>query len=150
MWFKNHVKSWISVAITRCKARIQKSIELNETVTDKIKISTSAIDTIGFIEQVAKFWSDLDWPDASISYSMMVYMVQEMSDLAQFYVQQLYQARIDSYKSLSQFAASDDVSRCVCVGVSLVVDDTEWRLKDTIFSSFIWADQMLKKLLSVW
>ena len=110
MWFKSHVKSWMTLAISRCKDRILKAIELNETVTEKIKISTSAIDTVQFLIQVAEFWKNLDWPDPSVSYSMMVYMVQEMSDLAQFYVQQLYQARVDSYSTLRHFSASDDVS----------------------------------------
>jgi len=109
VWFKEQGKSWVSVVTTRCKALIQKSIDFNETVTDNIKISTSAVDSTGFLVQVAEFWRRLDWPDPSIAYSMMVYMLQEVSELAHFYVQQVYEARMDKFKSLSKFAASDDV-----------------------------------------
>ena len=137
-WFKAHVKSWISLVITRCKALIQKSIDFNETVTDKIKISTSAVDTTGFLVQVAEFWRRLDWPEATVAYSMMVYMLQEVSDLAHFYVQQVYQARMEKYKSLSTFAASDDVRFCSVVVVVVAVCCKELHGKSKGISRGVW------------
>ena len=110
LWFKVHVRSWITLAVNRCRARIEKAIELNETVTDKIRISTSAIDTVGFIIQVGEFWKHLDWPDPSVAYGFMIHMVQEMCDLTQFYVEKLYQAHSHSYDQDGKFMTSEHVS----------------------------------------
>ena len=64
---------------------------------------------MGFIIQVGNFWKDLDWPDASVAYGLMVYMVQEMSDLAHFYVEQLYKAHTHLYDEHGKFMTSEEV-----------------------------------------
>ena len=108
-YFNAMVKTWISLAVDRCKERIKKAIELNETVTDKIKISTSAVDATGFFLQVGEFWKHLDWPDASVAYGLMVHMIQEICDCAQYYVGELYRSLTDHFDEEGKFLTSEKV-----------------------------------------
>lgn len=110
-WFKDFVQSWINQAIERCGTRIRKAIELDEPVkSDDIKISTSAIDVCGFLLQVGEFLKHLDWPDAKVSFGLMVTMVQQMSDCAQLYLKELYAALGNKYNEHGQFLTSEEVS----------------------------------------
>ena len=118
--FFNHlVKGWISLAINRCHDRIKKAIELNEIVKGKISISTSAIDTCGFLMQVGEFWGHLDWPDPSVAYGLMITMLQQMCDCTQFYVRELHSA-YESCDHSKEFYTTEEVCVCVCVCVVCV------------------------------
>ena len=103
------VQSWIFLSIDRCQERIKKAIELNETITSDVKISTSVIDTTGILLSVGEFWKHLDWPDASVSYGLMVTMIQKMCDCAQYYVGELYESLENEYDEEGKFLASEKV-----------------------------------------
>ena len=65
--------------------------------------------------QVGEFWKHLDWPDPSIAFGLMVTVLQQMCELAQFYLREVYQAIGDKFNEQGQFLTSVEVSVCVCV-----------------------------------
>ena len=59
-------------------------------ITEDLKLSTSAVDTRGFLHQMAAFWQHLDWPVASEAYGFAVSMIENMCCCAEFYVGKIF------------------------------------------------------------
>ena len=61
-WFEEFVAGWIKLSREKCESRIEQAIQLDEIVkiTKDLKLSTSAVDTRGFLHQMAAFWQHLD------------------------------------------------------------------------------------------
>ena len=59
--------------------------------------------------QVGEFWKHLDWPDPSVAFAYMVTVLQQMCDLAQFYLREVYKAIGDKFNEQGQFLTSVEV-----------------------------------------
>ena len=113
-WFKEFVSGWINVATEKCEARIRQAIELDEIVkiTDDLKLSASAVDTNGFLLQMATFWKHLDWPVASEAYGYAVSLIQNMCNCACIFVSDVFASLQpkDTLDDQGRFKASEKVS----------------------------------------
>ena len=91
-WFEEFVPGWIKLSREKCESRIEQAIQLDEIVkiTNDLKLSTSAVDTRGFLHQTAAFWQHLDWPVASEAYGFAVSMIENMCCCAEFYVGKIF------------------------------------------------------------
>ena len=91
-WFQEFVPGWIIVATDKCESRIRQAIELDEIVkiTDELQMSASAVDTNGFLLQMATFWQHLDWPVASEAYGYAVSLVQNMCSSVNFFIDEVH------------------------------------------------------------
>lgn len=91
-WFQEFVPGWIVVATDKCESRIRQAIELDEIVkiTDELQMSASAVDTNGFLLQMATFWQHLDWPVASEAYGYAVSLVQNMCSSVNFFIDEVH------------------------------------------------------------
>ena len=108
------------MATERCKNYICKAIKLDEAicVTEDVKFSTSAVDTVGFLLQIGYFWKHLDWPIASVAYGYCLSIMERICECAQFYVGEVFQSLQDRnimYDDQGRFRASEKVCVCVCV-----------------------------------
>eukprot|EP00731_Ephydatia_muelleri_P029253 Em0020g897a len=77
-WFRNLVPCWLKVALIRCKERIAEAISIDkvETIADNVPFSSSAVDSLVFIQQVVAFWNDLDWPSPEDYYAFMITLIK--------------------------------------------------------------------------
>ena len=91
-WFEEFVPGWIKLAREKCESRIEQAIKLDEIVkiTEDLKLSTSAVDTNGFLHQMATFWQHLNWPVAHEAYGYAVSMIENMCCCAEFYVGKIF------------------------------------------------------------
>lgn len=117
LWFRDMVSEWFKVAADRCKNYISKAIKLDEaiSVTEDVKFSTSAVDTVGFLLQIGYFWKHLDWPEPSVAYGYSLSIMEQICDCAQFYVSEVFRSLEDRnimYDEQGRFRASEKV--CLC------------------------------------
>lgn len=91
-WFEEFVPGWIKLAREKCESRIEQAIQLDEIVkiTNDLSLSSSAVDTKGFLHQLAGFWQHIDWPVASEAYGFAVSMIENMCSCAEFYVGKIF------------------------------------------------------------
>ena len=47
-----------------------------ETIADNVPFSSSAVDSLVFIQQVVAFWNDLDWPSPEDYYAFMITLIK--------------------------------------------------------------------------
>ena len=89
-WFKKFIPGWINVATEKCEARIRQAIELDEIVqiTIDLKLSVSAVDTNGFLLQMANLWKHIDWPVASEAYCYAISLVEKTCNCASLFVRE--------------------------------------------------------------
>ena len=59
-------------------------------ITDELQMSASAVDTNGFLLQMATFWQHLDWPVASEAYGYAVSLVQNMCSSVNLFIDEVY------------------------------------------------------------
>ena len=59
-------------------------------ITKDLSLSSSAVDTKGFLHQLAAFWQHIDWPVASEAYGFAVSMIENMCCCAEFYVGKIF------------------------------------------------------------
>ena len=91
-WFQEFVPGWIDVATEKCEARVKHAIELDEIVkiTEDLKLSASAVDTNGFLLQMATFWQHLNWPIASEAYGYAVSLIENMCNCAKLFIDEAF------------------------------------------------------------
>ena len=91
-WFQEFVPGWIVVATDKCESRIRQAIELDEIVkiTDDLQMSASAVDTNGFLLQMATFWQHLDWPVASEAYGYGGSLIQNMCNCVNLFIEEVF------------------------------------------------------------
>ena len=114
----------------KCESRIEQAIRLDEIVkiTKDLKLSTSAVDTRGFLHQMAAFWQHLDWPVASEAYGYAVSMIENMCCCAEFYVGKIF-------GSLNSECLQDEHGRFKAsekVAFSLSLSLSQFNLHDTL------------------
>ena len=80
------------MATDKCESRIRQAIEMDEIVkiTDELQMSASAVDTNGFLLQMATFWQHLDWPVASEAYGYAVSLVQNMCSSVNLFIDEVH------------------------------------------------------------
>ena len=92
-------------------------------ITKDLKLSTSAVDTRGFLHQMAAFWQHLDWPVASEAYGFAVSMIENMCCCAEFYVGKIFESL--NSESLQdehgRFKASEKVSLSLLSSLYLLI-----------------------------
>lgn len=112
-WFQEFVPGWIVVATDKCESRIRQAIEMDEIVkiTDELQISVSAVDTNGFLLQMATFWGHLDWPVASEAYGYAGSLIQNMCNCVNIFIQGVYSGLSpeDLHDEQGRFKASEKV-----------------------------------------
>lgn len=84
-------------------------------ITEELSLSSSAVDTKGFLHQMAKFWQHVDWPVASEAYGYAVSMIENMCCCAEFYVGKIF-ASLKSerlHDECGRFKASEKVHKTV-------------------------------------
>ena len=150
-WFEEFVAGWIKLSREKCESRIQQAIQLDEIVkiTKDLKLSTSAVDTRGFLHQMAAFWQHLNWPVASEAYGFAVSMIENMCCCAEFYVGKIF-GSLNS-ESLQdehgRFKASEKVSFFISLSLSLSLSLTlsppSLSLSLTCYSSSIYSSVLL-------
>ena len=91
-WFQEFVPGWIVVATDKCESRIRQAIELDEIakITDDLQMSASAVDTNGFMLQMATFWQHLDWPIASEAYGYAGSLIQNMCNCVNIFIEEVF------------------------------------------------------------
>ena len=89
-WFSKFIPGWIDIATEKCETRIRKAIELDEIVkiTIDLKLSVSAVDTNGFLHQMANLWKHIDWPVASEAYCYAISLVEKICNCASLFVRE--------------------------------------------------------------
>ena len=113
-WFEEFVPGWIKLSRDKCESRIEQAIKLDEIVkiTNELSLSSSAVDTKGFLHQMAAFWKHVDWPVASEAYGYAVSMIENICCCAELYVRKIF-ASLGSESLRDQhgrFKASEKVS----------------------------------------
>ncbi|KAL5473226.1 hypothetical protein EMCRGX_G027680 [Ephydatia muelleri] len=96
-WFRNLVPCWLKVALIRCKERIAEAISIDkvETIADNVPFSSSAVDSLVFIQQVVAFWNDLDWPSPEDYYAFMITLIKYITEAALYYTDEVYKTISD-------------------------------------------------------
>lgn len=117
-WFEEFVPGWIDVATEKCEDRIRQAIELDEIVkiTDDLKLSASAVDTNGFLIQMATFWQHLQWPVATEAYGYAMSLIRNMCNCAIVYVGEVFSSlkSSDWTDDQGRFTASEKVRKDKC------------------------------------
>ena len=112
-WFQEFIPGWIDVATEKCEARIRQAIELDEIVkiTEDLQLSSSAVDTNGFLLQMATFWKHLNWPVASEAYGYAVSLVENMCSCAGLFIGEVFASlrSKDLVDDQGRFKASEKV-----------------------------------------
>lgn len=90
-WFKKFIPGWIDVATEKCEAHIRQAIQLDEIVqiTEDLKLSASAVDTNGFLLQMAIFWQHLSWPVASEAYCYVISLIEKICSCASLFIKEM-------------------------------------------------------------
>ena len=113
-WFHGFVPGWINVATEKCESHIRQAIELDEIVkiTEDLKLSSSAVDTNGFLLQMATFWHHLDWPMAFEAYAYVISLVEKICCCANLYIGEVFASLSpeDLRDDQGRFRASERVS----------------------------------------
>lgn len=113
-WFHGFVPGWINVATEKCESHIRQAIELDEIVkiTEELKLSSSAVDTNGFLLQMATFWHHLDWPMAFEAYAYVISLVEKICSCANLYIGEVFASLSpeDLRDDQGRFKASERVS----------------------------------------
>ena len=113
-WFHGFVPGWINVATEKCESHIRQAIELDEIVkiTEDLKLSSSAVDTNGFLLQMATFWHHLDWPMAFEAYAYVISLVEKICSCANLYIGEVFASLCpeDLRDDQGRFKASERVS----------------------------------------
>lgn len=107
------VPGWIKLAAEKCEDRIKKAIELDEIVkiTEDLKLSASAVDTNGFVIQMATFWQHLEWPVASEAYGYAVSIMESMCNCTKIFIEEVFASLSpqDLHDEAGRFKASEKV-----------------------------------------
>lgn len=124
-WFKHMVMTWIQLTIELRQNFIKKALELKEIGTNEEGkgIYVSATDLRSFLIEVGKFWKNINWPDASVSYGLMVYVVEQICECVLYYVKELYQCQTSKFDKEGKFLASQEVS---CNSYYIIIVYTLW------------------------
>lgn len=101
-WFIRGVTHWLDISVYKAVKRIEKAIEIDQLqpADDKIKYSTSAIDTLSIFYQIEKFWQDLDWPDIDASYAFLTKIVDGTYQCCVFYADTMLSRMENLQKSI--------------------------------------------------
>ena len=114
----------------KCESRIEQAIRLDEIVkiTKDLKLSTSAVDTRGFLHQMAAFWQHLDWPVASEAYGYAVSMIENMCCCAECYVGKIFGSLNSEclQDEHGRFKASEKVAFSLSLSLSKSVQFTRY------------------------
>ena len=112
-WFQEFVPGWIIVATDKCESRIRQAIEMDEIVkiTDELQMSASAVDTNGFLLQMATFWQHLDWPVASEAYGYAGSLIQNMCNCVNLFIEEVHSglSSEDLHDEQGRFKVSEKV-----------------------------------------
>ncbi|KAK7866890.1 hypothetical protein R5R35_006050 [Gryllus longicercus] len=86
-WFHRSVAQWLDIALWKSLKRIQKAVELDNLVpvSDSVKHSSSAIDTLGIFNQIKIFWQQLAWPDVEGSYVFVAKIIDDICHSSVYY-----------------------------------------------------------------
>jgi len=113
--FKSLVPYWIDETAERCKTHITNAVEGDDTVqviTSDVKFSASAADTADILAGMFKLRDELDWPVTAEMMEFTLIIVQKVTELAMFFVNQSYdqyQVNIEQKQEDSEFQATKQV-----------------------------------------
>ena len=114
-WFEDFVPGWIDVATEKCEDRIRQAIEMDEIVriTDDLQLSASAVDTNGFLIQMATFWQHLQWPVPTEAFGYAMSLIKNMCTCAIYYVGEVFSSlRAEDWTDdQGRFRASEKVRK---------------------------------------
>lgn len=145
-WFINGVAHWLHISVYKALKRIKKAIELdNLTPTDeKVKYSTSAIDTLSIFYQIEKFWQQLDWPDIEGSYTFLIKIVDDICECCAFYVDTMF-SRIGNLQKVQK--TSNDKRFEVTTQWCVAINNIEYIIQSLpTFVKELKVDEVIKKL----
>lgn len=116
-WFTNGVTHWLDISVYKALKRIEKAIELDKLLPadDKIKYSTSAIDTLSIFYQIEKSWQQLDWPDVEGSYAFLTKIVDGICQCCVFYVDTIFSRMENLYKAQNEKKFKVTIEWCVAL-----------------------------------
>ncbi|KAL5473221.1 hypothetical protein EMCRGX_G027674 [Ephydatia muelleri] len=114
-WFKKMVLVWLSVALARCKEKIDKAVQVDQiaSVTDQVGYSSSLVDTSIFLYQVVEFWNNLGWSCPEETYTFMMELINYISEAALHYVEQIY-TRVSNRSLLDKNTGNFTVTTQLC------------------------------------
>ncbi|XP_022651075.1 BAI1-associated protein 3-like isoform X3 [Varroa destructor] len=120
-WFADTVQNWFLMAKMKSKNIITNAFDVdvqknNLKPLDKVKYSSSAVDTSGCIKQIKNFWRELDWPDKAASYPLIVRILEAICECTLHYAA-LCHSKLDE-EGYFDVEGQFDVAHEVCVILS--------------------------------
>ncbi|GLH12147.1 Protein unc-13 homolog 4B, partial [Gryllus bimaculatus] len=118
-WFHRSVAQWLDIALWKTLKRIQKAVELDNLVpvSDSVKHSSSAIDTLGIFNQIKIFWQQLAWPDVEGSYVFVAKIIDDICHCSVYYAnimsQRIEQLSCSGSNSKNKFLVSKEWCRAI-------------------------------------
>ncbi|XP_026481673.1 protein unc-13 homolog 4B-like [Ctenocephalides felis] len=125
-WFTAGVAHWLDIAAYKATGRIDKAVELDKfvPVTDDVKYSSSAVDSLAIFYQIKIFWEQLEWPDVEGSYTFVAKIVDDICRCCVFYADRVSD-RLDSQEcapagepATSTTIGNDACSEKWCVAIN--------------------------------
>lgn len=113
-WFSDAVQNWFLMAKEKSKNIIKNAFDLDLLKPlDKVKHSSSAVDTSGCVIKIKNFWKELDWPDKSESYPLIIKILEAICECAMYYAK-LCHSKLDN-AGYFDIEGQFDVCEEVCV-----------------------------------
>ncbi|OQR72694.1 BAI1-associated protein 3-like, partial [Tropilaelaps mercedesae] len=116
-WFTDAVQNWFLMAKTKSKGIITNAFNVDVQdnklkALDKVKHSSSAVDTSGCVRQINNFWRELNWPDKAASYPLIIRILEAICECTLHYAALCHQKLNEEgyFDVKGQFDVAQEVS----------------------------------------
>eukprot|EP00118_Oscarella_pearsei_P016781 m.162435 g.162435 ORF g.162435 m.162435 type:complete len:1179 (+) comp38842_c1_seq6:139-3675(+) len=139
-WFKPVVLRWLELADQKAKRRIDRALELDHVavtaLSETIRHSSSAVDTVNLLFQMRVSWEQLGWPDPVAAYSFVVRLTEYICGCAMYYANKVH--TILKEKGYYDDEGEFDVTEQLCVTFNDI--DYVRRALEPLPESLAWED----------
>ncbi|XP_067913937.1 protein unc-13 homolog D [Heterodontus francisci] len=162
-WFSEPLPKWLQIVYNNSVEMVQRAVKKDqlESMGEKTKHSTSAVDIATCFTKIKQTWTELSWPDPEEAFVIMVKLTEDMCKIALLYCRLIGERAEElSVKDYRVNSSDSDVHRvrslqlCVVLNnmkqlrevISMLPEDLDWQGLKEDTAKMISVDQIQNTL----